>query len=78
MGHTLSKNAQTIKDIFENIIESSKRKLNLMETDRGKEFFYKIFWNFAIINNNKHYSRNTSLGAVFAKSFNKTFRDLLE
>ena len=33
-----NKNAQTIKDSFENILISSKRKPNLIESDRGKEF----------------------------------------
>ena len=33
-----NKNAQTIKDSFENILISSKRKPNLVESDRGKEF----------------------------------------
>ena len=32
-----TKNAQTIKDFFENIIERSKTKRNLIETDRSKE-----------------------------------------
>ena len=32
-----NKNAQTIKDSFENILLSSKRKPNLIESDRGKE-----------------------------------------
>ena len=34
----LKKNSQTIKDSFENIITSSKRKPNLFEIDRCKEF----------------------------------------
>ena len=33
-----NKNAQTKKNSFENFIISSKRKPNLIETDRGKEF----------------------------------------
>ena len=33
-----NKSAQTTKDSFENIIISSKRKPNLIESDRGKEF----------------------------------------
>ena len=33
-----NKNAQTIKDSFENILTNSKRSPNLIETDRGKEF----------------------------------------
>ena len=41
-----NKNAQTIKDSFENILLSSKRKPNLIETDRGKEFYNNIFQDF--------------------------------
>ena len=33
-----NKNAQTIKDSFEMILINSKRKPNLIESDRGKEF----------------------------------------
>ena len=33
-----NKNAQTIKDSFENISISSKRKPKLIESDRGKKF----------------------------------------
>ena len=32
-------NAQTIKDCFEKILISSKRQPNLIESDRGKDFF---------------------------------------
>ena len=73
-----SKNAQTIKDSFENILTNSKRKPNLIETDRGKEFYNNIFQDFLNKNNIKLYSRNTSLGAVFAERFNRTIRDLLK
>ena len=73
-----NKNAQTIKDSFENIIISSKRKPNLMETDRGKEFNNNIFQDFLNKNNIKLYSRNRSYGAVFAERFNRTIRGLLE
>ena len=73
-----NKNAITIKDSFENILLSSKRKPNLIETDRGKEFYNNIFLDFLNKNNIKLYSRNTSLGAVFAESFNRTIRDLLK
>ena len=73
-----NKNAITIKDSFENILISSKRKPNLIETDRGKEFYNNIFQDFLNKNNIKLYSRNTSLGAVFAERFNRTIRDLLK
>ena len=38
-----NKNVQTIKDSFEKILLSSKRKPNLIESDRGKEFYNNIF-----------------------------------
>ena len=39
-------NAQAIKDSFENIFISSKRKPNLIETDSGKEYYNSVFQNF--------------------------------
>ena len=53
-------------------------KINLIENDRGKEFYNNIFQDFLNRNNIKIYSRNTSLGAVFAEKFNRTMRDLLK
>ena len=73
-----NKNAQTKKDSFENILTNSKRKPNLIETDRGKEFYNNIFQDFLNKNNIKLYSRNTSLGADFAERINRTIRDLLK
>ena len=73
-----NKNAQTIKGSFENILINSKRKPNLSETDRGKEFYNNIFQYFLNKNNIKLYSRNSSNGAVFAERFNRTIRDLLK
>ena len=73
-----NKNAQTIKDSFENILTNSKRKPNLIESDRGKEFYNNIFQDFLNKNNIKLYSRNSSYGAVFAERFNRTIRDLLK
>ena len=72
------KNAQTINDYFENSLITSKRKPNLIETDRGKEFYNNIFQDFLNKNNIKLYSRNSSYGAVFAERFNRTIRDLLK
>ena len=73
-----NKNAQTIKDSFENILINSKRKPNLIETDRGKEFYNNIFQDFLNKNNIKLYSRNSSYGAVFVERFIRTIRDLLK
>ena len=73
-----NKNAQTIKDSFEHILIRSKRKPNLIESDRGKEFYNNIFQDFLNKNDIKLYSRNSSYGAVFAERFNRTIRDLLK
>ena len=73
-----NKNARTIKDSFENILKNSKRKPNLIESDRGKEFYNNIFQDFLNKNNIKIYSRNSSYGAVFAEKFIRTIRDLLK
>ena len=70
-----NKYAQTITDEFSLIINKSKRKPNLIETDDGKEFVNKIFNDFLKLNNIKRYSRYTSKGAVFAERFNRTLRN---
>ena len=38
-----SKNVQTIKDSSENVLICSKRKPNLIESDRDKEIYNNIF-----------------------------------
>ena len=73
-----NKNAQTIKDSFENILISSRRRPGLIESDRGKEFYNNIFQDFLNKNNIKLYSRNSSFGAVFAERFHRTIRDLIK
>ena len=73
-----NKNAQTTKDSLENFWTNSKRKQNLIETDRGRKFLKNIFEKFLKNNDNKHYSRKTSLGSVFAERFNLTIRTLFK
>ena len=73
-----NKNAQTTKNSFENILINSKRSPNLIESDRGKEFYNNIFQDFLNKNDIKLYSRNSSYDAVFAERFNRTIRDLLK
>ena len=67
-----------MKGAFENILKSSKRKPNLIETDDGSEFVNKTFTNLLNTIYIKRYSRNTSLGAIFAEKFNRTIRYLLK
>ena len=57
---------------------SSKRKPNLLESDRGKEFYNKTFQDFLNKENIKFFSRNSSNEAVFVERFNRTIRDLLK
>ena len=73
-----NKYAQSITDAFSEIIKSSNRKPNLLETDDGKEYVNKIFNEFLNNNKIKRYSRYTDKGAVFAERFNKTIRNLLK
>ena len=72
------KNAQTKKNSFENILINSKRKPNLIESDRGKEFYNNVFQDFSNKNNIKLYFSSSSYGSVFAERFNRTIRDLLK
>ena len=69
-----NKKAQIKMDSFENTLITSKSKPNLIETDRGEDFYEKCFQNFSN-SNIKHYSRNTTIGVVFSKRFFRRFRD---
>ena len=60
--------ANSILDTFSQIIKTSKRKPNLLETHDGKEDVNKSFNEFLSKNNIKRYSRYTDKGAVFAES----------
>ena len=64
--------------LFRKYFNRFKKKTNLIESDRGKKFYNKIFQDFLNKNNIKLYSRNSSYGAVFAERFNRTIRDLLK
>ena len=57
---------------------TSKRPPNLIETDRGKEFFSKLSIDLLNKNNIRRYSRYTSLGVAFAKRLTCSIRDSLE
>ena len=72
-----NKSAQRVKDSFENILIGSKGKPKLIDSDKGKKFYNSTFQKSLNNNNVRVYSRNTSLGAVFAERFYRTMRDLL-
>ena len=73
-----NKYAQSIPDAFSQIIKTSRRKPNLLETDDGVEYVNKIFNEFLNNNKIKRYSRYTDKGALFAERFNRTLRNLLK
>ena len=71
-----NKYAQSITDAFSELIKSSNRKPNLLETDDGKEYVNKIFNEFSNNDNIRRYSRYTDKGAVIAERFKRTIRNL--
>ena len=73
-----SKYAQSKTDAFSQIIRTSKRKPNLLETDDGKEYVKKNFIEFLSIIKIKRYSHYTHKGAVFAERLNRSIRNLLK
>ena len=73
-----NKHANSMVDAFSQIIKTSKRKPNLLETDDGKEYVNKNFNEFLKNSRIKKYSRYTDKGAVFAGRPNRTIRNLLE
>ena len=78
MDSSIEKNVSTTKDSNENILTTSKRKPNLIEADEGEEFVPKSSNDFPENNKNRGYSRYSSKGAVFAKRFIRTIRNLFE
>ena len=72
------KHAQSITDSFSQIIKTSRRKPNLLETGDGKEYVNKIFNEFLNNNNIQRNSRYTDKGAVIVERYNKTIRNLLK
>ena len=73
-----NKNAQTTKVSLEKVPTSTKRSPNLIESVHGGEYHSRIFRNLLDNINIEHYSRNSSLGAIFAERFNRTMKDLLQ
>ena len=73
-----NKYAQSITEAFSEIIKSSNRKPNLLETHDGKEYVNKTFNEFLNNNKIKRYSRYTDKGVVFAERFIRTIRKLFE
>ena len=72
----LLKKSSNNKRLFWKSFHKFKKKTKLIETDRGEEYYNKLFQNFSKNNDIKRYSRNSSFDAVYAKRYNLTIRDL--
>ena len=70
--------ARSITDGISEIIRSSKRKPHLLETDDGKEYVNKNFYEYLNNNNIKRYSRYTEKGALFAERLNRSIRNFMK
>ena len=73
-----NKYSQTITNEFSNILTTSKRKPNKIESDRGSEFYNSVFQNFLKSKNIHHYSRYTDKGPSIAERVIRTVRNLLK
>ena len=73
-----NKYAQTIKDEFANIVTTTKRKANKIESDRGREFYNNIFHTFFKFNKIHAYSRSSDKGPSISKKVNKSVRNFLK
>ena len=73
-----NKYSQTITNEFSNILSTSKRKPNKLESDRGSEFYNSIFQNLLKSKNIHHYSRFTDKGPSIAERVIRTIRNLLK
>ena len=71
-----NKYSQTIT--YSNILTTSKRKPLKIESDRGTEFYNRIFQNFLKSKNIHHYSRYTDKGPSIAEKVIRTIRNLLK
>ena len=73
-----NKYSQTITNEFSNTLTTSKRKPLKIESDRGSEFYNRIFQNFLKSKNIQHYSRYTDKGPSIAERVIRTLRNLLK
>ena len=73
-----NKYSQTITQKFSKNLATSERKLLKIESDRGSEFYNKIFQNFSKTKNIRHYSKFTDKSPSIAERVIKTLRNLLK
>ena len=72
------KSGNSTTTAFKSLIEKAKRKPDKIWSDRGKEFYNKIFLDFLKEQNIHIYSTHSDLKAVFVERFNRTLLDLIK
>ena len=70
--------SKSVTDAFSNMLSTSKRKPLKIESDRGSEWYNKIFQIFLKNKNIQHYSRFTDKGPSIAERVIRTIRNLLK
>ena len=73
-----NKYSQTITNELSNILTTSKRKPNKIESDKGTEFYNSILQNFFKSKNIHHYSPFTDSGLSIAERMIKILHNLLK
>ena len=73
-----NKYAQSIREAFSQIIKTSKRYPNVLETYDGKEYVINFFNELLNSINVQKHSRYSDKGGVFAERFNRTMRKLFK
>ena len=72
------KSGRSTTTALKSLIEKTKRKPDKIWSDRGKEFYNKLFWDFLKQNEIQICSTNSDLKAVFVERFNRTLLDLIK
>ena len=72
-----NKSSASVLEAFKKIINQGRKPLRIW-SDRGKEFYNKVFMNYLKQHKIELYSTYSDLKAVFVERFNRTLRDLLK
>ena len=73
-----NKYSQTITNEFSNLLSTSKRKPNKIESERGTEFYISFFRNLLKTKNIRYFSRLTHKGPSITGRVIRTIRNLLK
>jgi len=71
------KTAKTVANAMSQIIQRSKHKIRLLQTDDGKEYFNRIFSNLMNKYNINHFSTKSEKKASIIERFNRTLKGVM-